>query len=364
MLRWIASQSALVFAPILLAGACVPIGSAALRSDQIAYADAIGDANKRLALSNIVKLRYGDTPTFLVTSQVVAGYQLQTSATVGTDFVNEVGAADLRFNNVTLGVAGSFSNNPTITYSPVRGADFGALLLAPISPADLFGLILGGVPPDLVLGLGLAQINGERNRLLLRPDSAATERRFTETVELMLELQEAGLLQFRFEGEGTERAAHLVLSDGRAGKAEPEGIAKLRELLELTPGKVDFPIIYGSGKGAPDSIRVLTRSISEIMRDLASQLEVPQEDVALGRTPAKLAVRAPPPVGVRLAVQVSELPPLLHEVFAGVRYRGRWYWIANTDFGSKRVLSFLLSLLNLAETGTEPGLPVITIPAG
>jgi hypothetical protein len=363
MFPWIASQSALVFAQILLAGACVPIGSAALRSDQIAYADAIGDANKRLALSNIVKLRYGDMPTFLATSQVVAGYQLQTAATVGLDFANPV-EGSLRLDAGTLGVAGSFSNNPTITYSPVTGADFGALLLAPISPADLFGLILGGVPPDLVLGLGLAQINGERNRLLLRPDSAATERRFTETVELMLELQETGLLQFRFEGEGKERAAHLVLSDGRAGKVEPEGIAKLRELLELTPGKVDFPLIYGSGKGAPDSIRVLTRSISEIMRDLASQLEVPQEDVALGRTPARLAVRAPPPVAVRLAVQVSELPPLLHEVFASVRYRGRWYWIANTDFGSKRVLSFLLSLLNLAETGKEPGLPVITIPAG
>jgi hypothetical protein len=357
MFPWIA----LVFAPILLAGACVPIGSAALRSDQIAYADAIGDANKRLALSNIVKLRYGDTPTFLATSQVVAGYQLQTSATFGTDFVNE---GDLRLNDVTLGVAGSFSNNPTITYSPVSGADFGALLLAPISPADLFGLILGGVPPDLVLGLGLAQINGERNRLLLRPDSAATERRFTETVDLMVELHEAGLLQLRIEGEGKERVPHLVLADGRAGKVEPESIAKLRELLELTPGKVDFPLIYGSGEGAPDSIRVLTRSISEIMRDLAGQIEVPQEDVALGRTPAKLAERARPPVAVRLAVQVSELPPLLDEAFASVRYRRRWYWIANTDFGSKRVLSFLLSLLNLAETGKEPGLPVITIPAG
>jgi hypothetical protein len=135
-------------------------------------------------------------------------------------------------------------------------------------------------------------------------------------------------------------------------------------LLELTPGKVDFPLIYGSGEGAPDSIRVLTRSISEIMRDLAGQIEVPQEDVALGRTPAKLAERARPPVAVRLAVQVSELPPLLDEAFASVRYRRRWYWIANTDFGSKRVLSFLLSLLNLAETGKEPGLPVITIPAG
>jgi hypothetical protein len=355
---------ALVFAPILLAGACVPIGPSQLRSDQVAYADAIGDANQRLALSNIVKIRYGDTPTFLSARQVVAGYQLQAVADAGVNFENPLNEGSLRLGSANLGVAGSFSNNPTITYSPVSGADFGALLLAPISPAELFGLILGGAPPDLVLGLGLAQINGERNALLLRPDTAGGERRFTEVLDLMVELHDAGLLQLRIEGEGKGRVPHLVLADGRAGKVEPEGLAKLRELLELAPGKVDFPLIYGTGQGAPDSIRVLTRSISEIMKDLAGQIEVPQEDVALGRTPARLHERARPPLAVRLTVQVSELPPLLDEVFASARYRGRWYWIANTDFGSKRVLSFLLSLLNLAQTGKEPGLPVITIPAG
>ena len=186
-----------------------------VRSDQVAYADAIGDANKRLALSNIVKIRYGDTPTFLATSQVVAGYQLQAAATVGADLVNE---GSWRLDAGTLGVVGSFSNNPTITYSPVSGADFSALLLAPISPADLFGLILGGVPPDLVLGLGLAQINGERNRLLLRPNSAASERRFAETVDLMVQLHEAGLLQLRIEGEG--KGARPISSWRTAARAK------------------------------------------------------------------------------------------------------------------------------------------------
>ncbi len=99
-------------------------------------------------------------------------------------------------------------------------------------------MILGGVPPDLVLGLGLAQINGERNRTLLRPDSAASERRFAEIVDLIVELHETGLLQLRFEGK--ERARYLVLAAGGAGNRQPESIAKLRELLELTPGKVEF----------------------------------------------------------------------------------------------------------------------------
>ena len=231
----------MVFAPILLASACVPIGPAAIRADQVDYADAIGVANQRLALSNLVKIRYGDTPTFLLPKQVVAGYSLNTNANVNANFVNEVGPAGLRFNNVTLGVTGSFSNNPTITYSPVTGANFSALMLAPISPADLFGMIMGGAPPDLVLGLGLAQINSERNRLLLRPDSAVSERRFHEIVGLMVELHEAGLLQLRIEGEGKERTPHLVLADVEAGKVEPEPLAQLRQLLELTPRRGGLP---------------------------------------------------------------------------------------------------------------------------
>ena len=107
-------------AMILLTCACVPIGPTAVRSDQVAYADAIGDANKRLALSNIVKIRDGDTPTFLATSQVVAGYQLQAAPPQRRS--GQRGQLAVRRAGTLSASPAAFSNNPTITYSPVSGA--------------------------------------------------------------------------------------------------------------------------------------------------------------------------------------------------------------------------------------------------
>ena len=65
----------------LLAG-CVPIGPRSVPADQVDYADAISEASKRLTLTNIVKTRYGDATSYLVASQVVAGYQLQANVAV------------------------------------------------------------------------------------------------------------------------------------------------------------------------------------------------------------------------------------------------------------------------------------------
>ena len=76
---------------VLAAAGCVPIGPSAVPSDQVDYADAISEASKRMTLTNIVKTRYGDAPSYLVASQIVAGYQLQANATVNVDLDNSGG---------------------------------------------------------------------------------------------------------------------------------------------------------------------------------------------------------------------------------------------------------------------------------
>lgn len=38
-----------------------------------------------------------------------------------------------------------------------------------------------------------------------------------------------------------------------------------------------------------------------------------------------------------------------------VQYRGRWYWIADTDLRSKRSFTFLMLILSM--TGSESGSP-------
>lgn len=47
---------------------------------------------------------------------------------------------------------------------------------------------------------------------------------------------------------------------------------------------------------------------------------------------------------------------------AAVRYRGQFY-IDGRDMASKRTVTFLRIFSSIAETGTVPQLPMITIPA-
>ena len=132
-----------------------------MRYQQADYAAAVADGGKRQTLLNIVQLRYGDVPAFVTVNQILAGYSLQGTFSVGTELLT---GGSLRLSNdANVGVGGTFTNNPTVTYAPVTGADFARTFLAPMQPADLFGLMLAGVPPELVLGLGLHSIGGYDN---------------------------------------------------------------------------------------------------------------------------------------------------------------------------------------------------------
>ena len=146
---------------------CTSLGPATIRRDRNDFAEAITDAAKRETLLNIVKLRYADTPALVSVSQLVAGYSLTASATLGTLFFDNTLALS---NDVNVGVTGSFSENPTITYTPVVGEDFARIMLTPIPPSELFAMVAAGAPPDITLGLAVefdqrpAQLVGRRPR--------------------------------------------------------------------------------------------------------------------------------------------------------------------------------------------------------
>ena len=51
--------------------------------DQLGYSRALGEGEKSATLLNVVRIRYGDSPTFLEPTQVISGYQLQRNVTGG-----------------------------------------------------------------------------------------------------------------------------------------------------------------------------------------------------------------------------------------------------------------------------------------
>jgi hypothetical protein len=107
---------------------------------------------------------------------------------------------------------------------------------------------------------------------------------------------------------------------------------------------------------------MLTRSVMQVMMDLASYIDVPESDLAEGR--AYRPQRGPeqeklfPPI---LRVRNGDKAP--EDAYAAVRYRGRWFWVDDRDHQSKAMFTSVLFLFSLTETGQAQAGPVVTIPA-
>ena len=98
------------------------------------------------------------------------------------------------------------------------------------------------------------------------------------------------------------------------------------------------------------------------MATMASQVEVPPEDVSQGRaTPGWDAVASNTNAVRLIQIKCSKTEPA--DAFVTVEYRHHWFWIDDRDLKSKRVFSFMMMLFTLADTGEKENLPLITIPA-
>ena len=346
----IALGLAFCLGPLGLSG-CSSLGPATIGRDRVDFAEAIIDATKRETLLNIVKLRYADTPSLVSVSQLVAGYSLNGTISVGTDFLNKT--FDFA-NSINLGATGSFSENPTVTYTPVAGEDFARAMLTPIPPSELFAMVAAGAPTD-VIGLGVQSVNSLRNWSTNAPGDPA----FIEVIDLLTTLRRDGVIGFAFETRDGVRNANLLINAPKGAALSPRA-RRLIDLLGLDPAARSFRIAFGFGGGARTEIRVYTRSLFEILDSLAGRVQVPDDDVASGRTyPTSAAPASPIPA---LRIKHQEFSP--GGAFAAVEYRGTWYWVDDNDYASKRVFTGLMLLLNVVQKTGQPQLPVITIPTG
>ena len=105
--------------------ACTSIGPSTIPRDRFDYNDAIKTSWKEQMLTNMVAIRYGESPVFLNVSSVIAQYGLETSARVGAGVNNSFIGDDSLQGNATA----VWSERPTITYTPVEGQDFAINLL-------------------------------------------------------------------------------------------------------------------------------------------------------------------------------------------------------------------------------------------
>ena len=271
----------------LAVASCSSIGPATVSHDRIDYATAIGNSWKEQTLLNLVKLRYADMPIFLDVAQVIAGYQLQSA--IGGSFTGG------NFNSTLVGpftatgsvnAAGTYTDRPTVIYSPLTGVDFLKRLMTPMPPSSVLFMLQSGYSADRIMPIVLDSINGINNgsNRLGRP----ADPRFTRLVELMREGQLAGAIQIRIErSKGGAESSVLIFGPSK----DPELAARGRELkniLGIKPDLRELRVNYGGYSGRDDEIDMMTRSMLQIMLEFAAVIQVPASDVEQGKATAGL----------------------------------------------------------------------------
>ncbi len=310
-----------------------------------------------------MRLRYRDTPLFVDVGSVIAQYSFSGSASVSPTLQIDGGER----NEYGFGIGGSYTENPTITYEPLKGADFTRRLLTPVDPVALFLLAESGWSVERLLMCCVQRVNSIDNASSATgptPQSVPDNSRFRRVAALLRRLQSSNALRLQAFVDGPRQG--MVFGFSRTPREEDRAaLAEVRDLLAL-PAEADrFELRSHALDDSPGGVAVTARSLLGVLFFLSLAVEAPPDHVEAG-----LVVDAvdgarldwTPLIGGLLRVRSSSGPP--PQAFTRVRYRGHWFYIEDSDLNSKATFNLLGYLYSLQAAGGEGVRPVLTVGVG
>ena len=163
------------------------------------YNDAVRQTLDEQMLANLVRMRYYQSPIFLQVSSLNTSFSV--GATVGaTGTLSESG------NSGGANIGGSYSENPTISFSMPESQAYYGKLLAPLSAKQITSLVLGGFDTELVFRTAVRGVNRLKNLNVDFDDSSEESEshvRFMEMIGLITKLRSEGIVDLELGGRET-----------------------------------------------------------------------------------------------------------------------------------------------------------------
>lgn len=335
-----------------------------------AYNVVLQMTNSEQMLLNLVRLRYYDAPFFLDVATITTQFTYTASASPTVPIPG--------FNNTnpfTLGGGFTWSNQPTIQYTPLEGQAFANQLLTPIDLGTIQQLVLAGWDIELIFRLLVQGVDDLLNMPEASgpiPEFICRYRNFFEMTRLLrffqvrsqLKLGVKRVCEEQKEDNGKESRETLQIAFPKEGK-EADRLAKLfsdvREVNEHYVAKVRLGF---SHKGR---IGIIPRSILSAMHYLSLGIQVPEGDLKLeklseSRNEAGDVFDWKEVMQELIVVECSGFEP--KNAYISVKYKNLWFYIDERDYVSKKTFLLLLQLYNLKAQEPKTLPPLLTLPLG
>ena len=357
----------------LLAGCATGLGPKAIHSERPSYNEQIVRSGDEQMLLNLVRIRYNDTPLFLELGSVVTSYGYDAAFNASGQANVQNGPASGQAN---LGTGFSYSEHPTITYSPLAGDLFAERLLSPIPLDSLTLFSQSGWSVERLMLVAVQRFNDLFNAPTATGPTPALKpayEPFLEFTERFRKLQQAGLIGLNWERKGHEtnapgRDPHFwIRMPADATSPLAADVLAVRRALDLDNGRTDFALSAFPYNRPPNEVGIRCRSLMGILYFLSTAVEPPAPHIQAGLVTTTKDEHGQPfnwsnLTGKVMTVHSQKDHP--SNAAVAVRHRGWWFYIADNDQNSKITFSLLNTLFQLqATTGTGKS-PLLTLPVG
>lgn len=389
-------------------GGC--LGPYAVQKTRMRYNEAYRQTNDEQFLTNIVRLRYADSPVFVDLPNITAQFEIAGTSNL-TSGRDGSGPGD-----TLLGLGELLGRDaPTLSYSPREGQKVARALLTPLT-VDALSTTTAGANPEQLLLMAVQDGNDVPNApqaTVMVPTAPDANGEFRYGIHLVASLLNSGAAELslteiekdesdpidarQVRGRDLVEAAksNLVFRSRAGGrmavltkervltlKLQPAALDsfeahEMARVFRLTPGLSVYKVRSElarefettPGPLGSDTLLLNMRSVLQMMVFLSKGVCVPPEHVATGVAPT---VRGPDgrpfdwsgmTAGL-FRVRSGPRRPRAEEAEVSVFYKDYWFWIAADDASSKAVLTILDLIFSVESADPDRQGPVLTLPVG
>jgi hypothetical protein len=405
------SPRLLLWAALLVLVPAGCIGPRSLELTRLRYDQAVHETTDQQWLRNIVRLRYGDLPSFMDVAAITSQFELSSSGGF-TGGKQRDSANNTYFGDMSV----QFRDAPTLSYTPRDPTELTRTMVAPVGITALGLMANNGWSLDDVLRVIVADVNGLENSPgaeQLIPEIIPSATPFDEMARLAGQLRRGRMITLaavdlpkpvsspiaanrvdgsdlvqaasnKLEYRAAEKTDELVLTRSDPGylftfspvvQGRPD-VDAFRQALRLAPGRLEYGVRrvdapVGSEllplPGVLDTIDVKTRTLLDMLTFLSKGIDVPEEHLCRG-----LAAQTIGPDGIafdwtvvtRNLFHICSQRTRPKESAVAIEYQGYWYYIPASDKRSKSTLSLIQALFNLQLSEPKKSGPLLTLPVG